>query len=228
MRYLCNRRTPATFSELSRWLDLPDVILTRLLQHVIQMGWVEKTSPPGYIVGAAWKELAGITQKKKGLRTSVQPVLDQITEETGLPSALSVYSGAKITFIATTRVEGQTTYRSPGSVNPHIYKNGFAMTHLPFEPDLIQNLENFDEAQSYTLYTRKELKRVLNEIRRDKFFFSRESTRNRLTLPLFTNGGRTCSAVVGVTGSPELLHDHTYREYLHVLRGFQPDLLQHL
>ena len=228
MLFLSTRRSPAAFSELVRFLDVPDATLNRLLKDLLQLEWIESVAGLGYRTGPGWAVLMNQRPRKRNLGASVQPVLEKITQACGLPAALSIYTGASITFAATTRVADRPAYRSPGNVNRNIYKNGFALTHLPFEEDLMENLGAFDEIRSYSAYSRKDLTRVLKQIKKDKVFLSDEEKHTRLTLPMFTTSQKRCAAVVGVTGSRDVLNRNTYKTYLEILRRHQPEILCHL
>ncbi len=92
MQTLCEAPHPLGVTEVSRATKLPMSTSHRLLDLLAEHGIIERISSiRKYTIGKEFLRLAGLAALRNPLATSIQPILDELTNATSETSVLAVF-----------------------------------------------------------------------------------------------------------------------------------------
>jgi len=84
-----------TLAEVARRSSLPPSSTHRILQRLVELGWVER-SKFDYALGLRMFELGAQVMRQRGLQEAALPVMTQLHRQTGCTVYLSTLAGAEI------------------------------------------------------------------------------------------------------------------------------------
>ncbi len=101
LEYMAGRTEGATLSEVSDALDLPKSIAHRLLQLLVEVGYVDQHESSGRYLLTLKLTMLGLRHYvHTGLDGLAQPILDRLAAETGELARLAVVEGEKLVWVA--------------------------------------------------------------------------------------------------------------------------------
>lgn len=86
---------PLTLAEIARRSNLPRSSAHRILQRLVELGWVERTNFT-YALGFRMFELGAQFTRQRGVHRAALPVLTDLHRRTGLTAHLSMLTGTEI------------------------------------------------------------------------------------------------------------------------------------
>ncbi len=104
---------PYRLSELSERTGLPKPTVHRLAADLIRLGWLERTGPQ-YRLGAKLFELGSLVPRRRDLRETALPFLQDLFEATRETVHLGVREGMDVVYLE--RIHGHEALRLPSRI----------------------------------------------------------------------------------------------------------------
>lgn len=95
-------------SEISRATALPTSTVHRILQELIDVGWVRADGERGYLPGVRLMSLAGRATSDAGIRHTVRPFLQELCDETSHAVHFALRQGDEAVYVD--KLEGRRAY----------------------------------------------------------------------------------------------------------------------
>lgn len=105
--------SPYRLSELSQRTGLPKPTVHRLAAELIELGWLERTGPH-YQLGAKLFELGSLVPRRRDLRETALPFLQDLFEATRETVHLGVREDKKVVYLE--RIHGHEALRLPSRI----------------------------------------------------------------------------------------------------------------
>ncbi|MDI6627915.1 MAG: IclR family transcriptional regulator [Rhodococcus sp. (in: high G+C Gram-positive bacteria)] len=209
--YVSTVRSPVKLSQISRQTGLHLATTQRLATTLVQRGYL-RASEAGYTVGPSVLSLARAFTLQDRLSAASFPVLQSLTEATGLTSSIYVRTGD--TRVLTCRVEAPhpMRYQLPIGHRLELTRGGgkvFLAYLSSEERDVLLPVDSNENLADGRAQSRDELIRELQEIRHRGFHLSlseRQLGTVSLTAPIRTSDGDLPGAINIVA------HDDTLSE----------------
>jgi DNA-binding IclR family transcriptional regulator len=107
------------YSHLVEHLELPNTTVTRLVQALCRLGWLDKDQDR-YIAGEAMKEIAAGPALERLLLQIAREPMRQLSARTLNSTALLLWTGQDAVFLDRSLHEGSMVFQPPGYVIQHI------------------------------------------------------------------------------------------------------------
>lgn len=179
LELLANWGRQLSHAEIAAALDIPKSSLTKLLKNLTARDYLQYVpEAKAYQLGNAILKLANQLGQVRNLTTQAQPILEQITEQTGESCALNQLKGDQAEIVATvTSKHRLVSHLQLGDLAP-LYAVSGGKAILAFLPDAMRNeyLQSiqFERFTARTLNSKKALNAHLQEVRASGVAFSHE------------------------------------------------------
>ncbi len=192
-------------SELSRRLGLGKSSVHRMLQTLLEAGFVAKTGDDRYRLGLRLYELGQLAVASLRLREVAHPFLERLRNETGETAHLAVLEGTDVVYLdrfespRTLRLFSRVGHRGPA------YSTSSGKVLLAFgAPETVEAViaNGLRRSAPRTITQRSTLLRALDEVRRQGYAVSVEEREPGVTsvgAPVFGHDG-SCIAAVSIAG----------------------------
>lgn len=157
-------------SDISRATNLPTSTVHRILQELVQLGWVHETDDRGYALGARLLGLVGQAGDESQLARLGRPIISTLNEQTGHTIHLAVRQGDEAVYVD--KLDGRRAYQMRSriglSIPLHCTAIGKAvLAALPDEDVLeIARRTGLPRRTQHTITESDELLRHLRTVRR--------------------------------------------------------------
>jgi DNA-binding IclR family transcriptional regulator len=157
-------------SDIARATNLPTSTVHRILQELVQRGWVRETDDRGYALGARLLGLVGQAGDESQLARFGRPIIAALNEQTGHTIHLAVRQGDEAVYVD--KLDGRRAYQMRSriglSIPLHCTAIGKAvLAALPDEDVLeIARRTGLPRRTSHTITDGDELLRHLRAVRR--------------------------------------------------------------
>lgn len=205
---LCTSEKRRGVTELSKELSLQKSNVSRLLQTLVALGYVERDEASGKY-GATLRlwEYGAMVADRVDVRAVSRPYLERLAAATEETVHLSVLSGAEVVYID--KVDSPTPLRSysrvGGRAPAHCVATGKALLAFVDEPTLKRILRGrLQQFTASTVSSVDALEKELRLVRKRGYAINRGEWRdgvNGLAVPVFDHTGRAVASV-GITLPP--------------------------
>lgn len=210
---LAYAQKPMSLSMIVQKSELSKTTVYRLLQTMLEMGYVSKNLDGNYTIGSKFIELASYHINSLELQTEANPFLSVLYSQLNLSVHLGVLDGFKLVYVTkldlfpTTRNFAKIGYETPA----YCSSIGKILLAMLSGKDLEAFLDqcNFEKFTQNTITSATQLKKHLRQVRNQAWAMDNEESQldhRCVAVPIYDYRG-IAIASVGVSGNMEQLSD---------------------
>ncbi|MEV5835405.1 IclR family transcriptional regulator [Nocardia sp. NPDC052112] len=156
---------PLKLAEIARRVHLPRSSTHRILQRLVELGWVERHGYE-YALGIRMFELGSQVVRQRTVHEAALPVMTELNRRTGLTAHLSILAGAEILHLERVGLWPNTGREwAVGARQPvELSAAGHALL-ASMDSDLWPDLPFASTPTCYSIRTRLQLERALQKVR---------------------------------------------------------------
>ncbi|WP_410875899.1 IclR family transcriptional regulator [Nocardia sp. A7] len=192
-----------TISELARRADLPPATTSRLVNELIEHGWLSRDAGRRISIGMRGWELITRASPVLGLRDAAMPFMQELHAVVGNPVQLAVHQDGEVLCIEQLCAPGavRDISRFAGRLPLHASASGLVL--LANSPVAVQESVLTGSSPADTVADRKRLRAVLGEIRRTGLAVCADRGRSTtsMAVPVRARSGHTVAALTVVVAN---------------------------